>query len=157
MDSKLFDTEFPRRPRSREQVRSLGHVGGHGLRRWLLFSSLIDMISELAKGEVALIDLCHAFVSPEGQAGRWQLAVHDDRFIGRLSQMTKVAHDGGSKIVLQLAHAGAQAETSLTNLEAVGPSSLSRESGLVGRTITWTKSSRRLRRLCGSQGAGSAF
>ena len=97
---------------------------------------LVDLIGELAKGEVALIISSHAFVSPEGQAGRWQLAVYDDRFIGGLSQMAKAAHDGGSRIVLQLAHAGVVADTSLTKLEAVGPSSLSSENGLVGRVMT---------------------
>jgi 2,4-dienoyl-CoA reductase-like NADH-dependent reductase (Old Yellow Enzyme family) len=38
--------------------------------------------------------------------------------------------------VLQLAHAGVQADTSLTKLEAFGPSSLSSGSGLVGRAMT---------------------
>jgi len=97
---------------------------------------LIDLISDLAKGEVALIISSHAFVSPEGQAGRWQLAVYDDRFLGGLSQMAKAAHDGGSRIVLQLAHAGVLAETSLSKLEAIGPSSLSSADRLVGRAMT---------------------
>ena len=98
--------------------------------------ALVDVISELAKGEVALIISSHAFVSPEGQAGPRQLAVYDDRFISGLSRMTKAAHDGGSRIVLQLAHAGVQADTSLTKLEAVGPSSLLSGSGSVGRAMT---------------------
>ncbi len=98
--------------------------------------ALVDLIGELAKGEVALIISSHAFVNPEGQAGPRQLAVYDDRFISGLSRMVKAAHDGGSRIVLQLAHAGVQAETSLTKVEAVGPSSLSSGSGLVGRAMT---------------------
>ena len=81
------------------------------------------MISELARGEVGLIVSSHTFVSPEGQAGRWRLAVCDDRFIGGLSQMTKVAHEGEAGRVATCPRR-AQAETSLTKLEAVGPSSL---------------------------------
>ena len=41
---------------------------------------LVDLTAELARGEVGLIISSHAFVSPEGQAGPWQLAVHSDRF-----------------------------------------------------------------------------
>lgn len=98
--------------------------------------ALVDVISELAKGEVALILSSHAFVSPEGQAGPRQLAVHDDRFTHGLIRMVEAAHDGGSKIVLQLAHAGVQADTSLTKLEAIGPSSPPNGNGPVGRAMT---------------------
>ncbi len=98
--------------------------------------ALAAVISELAKGEVGLIISSHAFVSPEGQAGPRQLAVYDDRVTPGLSEMVKAAHDGGSKIVLQLAHAGVQADTSLTKLEAIGPSSLASEKGSVGRAMT---------------------
>ena len=98
--------------------------------------ALVDVIRELAKGEVGLIISSHAFVSPEGQAGPRQLAVYDDRFIPGLGEMAKAAHDGGSKIVLQLAHAGVQADISLTKLEAVGPWSVLSEKGPVGRAMT---------------------
>lgn len=98
--------------------------------------ALVEVIRELAKGEIGLIISSHAFVSPEGQAGPRQLAVHDDRFIGGLSRMAEAAHDGGSRIVLQLAHAGVQADTSLTKTEAVGPSSLPSGNGLIGRAMT---------------------
>jgi 2,4-dienoyl-CoA reductase-like NADH-dependent reductase (Old Yellow Enzyme family) len=97
---------------------------------------LMDLTGELAKGEVGLIVSSHAFVSPEGQAGPWQLGVHDDKFIPGLSQMATAAHDGGSTIVVQLAHAGLQAATPLTKMEAIGPSSLPREDGTHCREIT---------------------
>lgn len=98
--------------------------------------ALLNVISALAEGEVGLIMSSHAFVSPEGQAGPRQLAVYDDRFVSGLSDMAMVAHDGGGKIVLQLAHAGVQAETSLTKREAIGPSSLPSDKGPVGRAMT---------------------
>lgn len=87
---------------------------------------LVNLIGNLAQGDVGLIISSHAFVSPDGQAGPWQLAIHDDRFIPALTEMVNAAHDGGSKIVLQLAHAGLQASTSLTKQEALGPSVSSR-------------------------------
>ena len=136
MKSKLFDT---------------GSLGGIVLKNRFVRSAtwegmahddgsctpaLVDVTSELAKGEVALIVSSHTFVSPEGQAGSRQLAVYTDRFTSGLSDMAKAAHDGGSKVVLQLAHAGVQADTSLTKREAVGPSSLSSTSGPIGRAMT---------------------
>jgi 2,4-dienoyl-CoA reductase-like NADH-dependent reductase (Old Yellow Enzyme family) len=92
-------------------------------------SRLVELTGNLAKGEVGLIVSGHAFVTPEGQAGPWQLGIHDDEFIPGLSQLAKVVHDGGSTMVAQLAHAGLQAATLLTKMEAVGPSSLPRDDG----------------------------
>lgn len=89
----------------------------------------------------------HAFVSPEGQAGPWQLGIHGDTFIPGLTQMARAAHDSGSAIALQLAHAGLQAATPLTNMEAVGPSSLPRDDDRQGKkfgllfTPGWTDES----------------
>ena len=100
---------------------------------------LCELTSQLAQGEVGLIVSSHAFVSPEGQAGPWQLAAYDDRFIRGLTQMAKAAHDGGSTIVLQLAHAGLQAATPLTKQEAFGPSIMPREDGTVCRQMTLTE------------------
>jgi 2,4-dienoyl-CoA reductase-like NADH-dependent reductase (Old Yellow Enzyme family) len=85
---------------------------------------------------VGLIISSHAFVSPEGQAGPWQLGVYDDKFIPGLSQMVAAAHDRGSRIVLQLAHAGLQAATPLTRMDAVAPSSLRRDDGTSCREMT---------------------
>lgn len=99
-------------------------------------SRLVDVIAELAKGEVGLIVSSHAFVSLEGQAGPWQLGIYDDKLIPGLSQMARAAHDGGSKIVLQLAHAGLQAATPLTKMEAMGPSSLPRDDGTNCKEMT---------------------
>jgi 2,4-dienoyl-CoA reductase-like NADH-dependent reductase (Old Yellow Enzyme family) len=69
---------------------------------------------DLAKGDVGLIITSHAYVSSEGKAGPWQLAVYDDKFIPGLREMTAAVHDNGGKIVLQLAHAGNFAAEKLT-------------------------------------------
>ncbi len=99
-------------------------------------SGLVALTGELATGDVGLIISSHAFVSPEGQAGPRQLAIHDDRFISGLAQMATAAHDGGSTILLQLAHAGIQAATQLTNQDAIGPSGLRRDDGTLARDMT---------------------
>jgi 2,4-dienoyl-CoA reductase-like NADH-dependent reductase (Old Yellow Enzyme family) len=85
-------------------------------------TKLIDVANQLASGGVGLIITGHAYVSPEGQAGRWQLAIHSDDFMQGLSDMSTSVHALGGKIALQLAHAGVHARTSLTGRDAIGPS-----------------------------------
>ncbi len=84
---------------------------------------LTEMMVELAKGEVGLIISSYAFVSPEGQSSRWQLAVYGDRFLPGLRDMAQAVHAVGGKIALQLVHAGANSDQSLSGLDPVGPSS----------------------------------
>ena len=88
----------------------------------LCTARLVDYMVELARGGVGLIVTGHAYVSPEGQAGPRQLGIHRDECIEGLSVMTGAVHDAGGKIVLQLAHAGCNAGTALTGLDARGPS-----------------------------------
>ncbi len=117
---------------------------------------LVDLTGELAKGEVGLIVSSHAFVCREGQAGPWQLAVHDDRFIPGLAQMAEAAHRGGSAIVLQLAHAGLQAATPLTKSEALGPSNLRKDDGSICRQMTLGEIERTVDAFVASAGRAKA-
>ena len=83
---------------------------------------LIDLMTGLAKGGVGLIISSHAYVSPEGQAGPWQLGVYDDKLIPGLEDMTTAVHENGGKIVMQLAHAGYFANPKLTGQTPMAPS-----------------------------------
>ena len=83
---------------------------------------LTDLMVNLAKGGVGLIISSHAYVSPEGQAGPWQLGVYDDRLIPELEAMTTAVHESGGKIVMQLAHAGYFANAKLTGQTPRAPS-----------------------------------
>ena len=83
---------------------------------------LAEMMAELARNEVGLIISSHAFVSPEGQAGPWQLGAHSEDMLRGLANMASAVHEAGGKAILQLAHAGSQADPELTGLEAIGPS-----------------------------------
>ncbi len=99
-------------------------------------SKLNETMLELARGGMGMIITGHAFVSPEGQAGPWQMGVHDDKLLDGLSQMTSGVHEFESKIVMQLAHAGAHAATKLTGHEALGPSVKETEEGPLCREIS---------------------
>lgn len=85
---------------------------------------LTEMMVELARGEVGLIISGCAFVSPEGQSGRGQLAVYDDRFVAGLRGMVEAVHAAGGKIVLQIVHCGRFAKSALTGLRPIGPCSV---------------------------------
>ena len=77
---------------------------------------LIEMMAELAKGEVGLIITSHAYIRREGQAGPGQLGIYKDDLIPGLQKMTEAVHRNGGKIVTQLAHAGAFAFRKATGL-----------------------------------------
>jgi 2,4-dienoyl-CoA reductase-like NADH-dependent reductase (Old Yellow Enzyme family) len=61
---------------------------------------------DLAQGGVGMIITGHAYVSPEGQAGPWQLGLYKDELVEGLTGMCEAVHSAGGKIVAQLAHAG---------------------------------------------------
>ena len=85
---------------------------------------LIDLMTELANGGLGLIISSHAYVSPEGQAGPWQLGVYNDALIPGLEAMAKAVHENGGKIVMQLAHAGFFANAKLTGQTPLAPSNV---------------------------------
>lgn len=97
---------------------------------------LVDIVEELSKGDIGLIISSHAFASSEGRSSIGQLAVYDDRFTGGLRQMAQAAHNHGSKILLQIGHAGVRSPTSLTKQDAVGPSCMATSPGESARAMT---------------------
>lgn len=97
---------------------------------------LIEMMVSLAKGGVGLIISSHSYVSPEGQGTPWQLGVYADKFIPKLQEMTSAVHENGSKIIMQLAHAGKYADAQLTGYPALTVSDCGYDSERKLKTIT---------------------
>ena len=85
---------------------------------------LVDLMAQLAKGQVGLIISSHAYIKPEGQAGPKQLGVYKDGLINGLKQMTQAVHDQGGRIVLQMAHSGCLANPMITGQDPLGPSTV---------------------------------
>ena len=85
-------------------------------------SRLTEMMVNLAEGGVGLIITGHSYVSREGQAGPWQLGIHEDATLPGLTKMADAVHRCGGKIAVQIAHAGARGATGLSGLEAIGAS-----------------------------------
>jgi 2,4-dienoyl-CoA reductase-like NADH-dependent reductase (Old Yellow Enzyme family) len=85
---------------------------------------LTDLMVELARGGVGLIISSHAYVSPEGQASYKQLGAYKDELLPGLETMVKAVHNGGGKIVMQLAHAGFFGSAKLNGSTPIAPSSV---------------------------------
>jgi len=91
----------------------------------------LAIYSGLSKGNIGLIISGFAFVSSSGQAVDGQYGVHDDRMLSGLRKLARTAHGDGSKIALQIVHAGISAwghiETAMAVSEVVHVNRLHRE------------------------------
>ena len=100
---------------------------------------LTDLMVELAKGQVGLIISSHAYISLTGQAGIKRLGIYDDRLIVSYKKMVDKVHNEGSKIILQIAHAGGLASPQLVQSKPFGPSSIEVKDCLNCREITMSE------------------
>lgn len=112
--SKLFETtEINGMKLANRFVRSAtweGMAADDGAVTPKLTQTMVD----LAEGGVGLIISGHTYVSPEGQAGPWQMGIYKDELVDGLKTMTDAVHKAGGKIVAQLAHSGHLAVKELT-------------------------------------------
>ena len=97
---------------------------------------LTDLIVELAKEQVGLIISSQTYVNPTGQTGIRQLGIYDDRLIASYKKMVEKVHNEGSKIIMQINHAGAKASVKLTKSKPFGPSSIEVKECLNCREMT---------------------
>lgn len=63
-------------------------------------------------------------IHPRGAATPAQLGIYDDRFPPGLRRIVEVVHEQGSKIIVQLHHAGRESLYQLKRGEAIGPSAI---------------------------------
>ena len=79
-------------------------------------------LGALAAGGVGLVISSHAYVEKRGQAGPWQLGVHEAAMGAGIARLTRAVHAKGGRFVVQLAHGGCRANPRLSGEPAVGPS-----------------------------------
>lgn len=89
---------------------------------------LYALMRDLAMGGVGLIITGHAYVQKKGQAGPFQLGIHNDSVLSRLRELAKNVHASGGKVFIQLSHSGIFGDPALT---AEIPYCASEFSGLV--------------------------
>jgi len=97
---------------------------------------LTDLIVELAKEQVGLIISSQTYVNPTGQTGIRQLGIYDDRLIDSYKKMVEKVHNEGSKIIMQINHAGAKSSAKLIKSKPFGPSSIEVKDCLNCREMT---------------------
>jgi len=97
---------------------------------------LADLMLELAKGQLGLIITSHAYVNKTGQAGIRQLGIYSDQLISSYIKIVEKVHREGSKIIMQITHAGGRASAQLIKSQPFGPSSLEIKDCMVCREIT---------------------
>jgi 2,4-dienoyl-CoA reductase-like NADH-dependent reductase (Old Yellow Enzyme family) len=66
----------------------------------------VAIYTRLGNGDIGLIVTGFAFVSPSGQGLPAQYGAHDDAMIPGLHRLAQAAHQGGTKIALQIVHTG---------------------------------------------------
>lgn len=75
-------------------------------------------------GYISLIIIEHSYISQEGKASKNQLSIADDSYIEGLNKLSDVIHQNGSKVIMQINHAGSAADEEVTGKTPVGPSSV---------------------------------
>ena len=74
-----------------------------------------------AKGGVGLIIVEAAYISKGGKLFQRQMGLYDDELIPSLKRLVEAIHAEGTKVVIQLHHAGAQAIRDITGEQPIGP------------------------------------
>lgn len=124
--SKLFESTVINGMKLRNRfVRSATHEAMADL-DGTVKDQLLHYMAELVRGAVGLIITGHAHVIREGQAGLRQMGVYSDAMIDGLQRLSKVVHENGGVVALQLAHAGIRG-IGQNEHAALGPSALVKE------------------------------
>ena len=77
-----------------------------------------------AQGGAALLIVEATYVHPQGKAFANQLGISNDNFIPGMSELVQAIHRHGVKAAIQLHHGGRKANSKLSQMQLVAPSSL---------------------------------
>jgi len=97
---------------------------------------LIDYYSARARGGVGLIDVEFAYVHPAGKVFEHMLGIYDGKLIPGLRKLTDSVHQGGAKIMIQIAHGGRRGHSDITGITPVAPSPIPRLNGETPRELS---------------------
>lgn len=97
----------------------------------------IDYYEQRARGGAGLIIVENACVKyPEGSNGTTQIRIDHDNYIPRLYKLCENVHKHGTKIAIQLNHAGASAMESRIGMQPVSASNLpNKKNGAIPRAL----------------------
>ena len=87
-------------------------------------NSLVSYYDEKSKGGyLSFVIIEHSYITLQGKASEKQLSAADDSVIVGLKKLSDTLHKNGSKVAMQLNHAGSAADKN-TGMEIVGPSAI---------------------------------
>lgn len=66
----------------------------------------------------------HSYVNPRGKASPHQVSIADDGAIEGFRKLVDAIHNNGSKVVVQINHAGAKSKSEVIGTEPLGPSAV---------------------------------
>jgi 2,4-dienoyl-CoA reductase-like NADH-dependent reductase (Old Yellow Enzyme family) len=90
---------------------------------------MIDYYTARARGGVGLINVEFTYVHPAGKVFDHMLGIYDDRLIPGLKKLSDSVHQGGARIIIQIAHGGRRVHSDTTGLTPVAPSPIPRLNG----------------------------
>ena len=90
---------------------------------------LIEYYATRARGGVGLIDVEFSYVHPAGKVFDHMLGIYDDKLIPGLKRLSDSVHQGGAKIIIQIAHGGRRVHSDITGTTPVAPSPIPRLNG----------------------------
>lgn len=85
---------------------------------------LIDYYCDLVKGGIGLIISGYTYVRPDGKQLPGKMGMYTDASSEEFMRLTRAVHDLNGKIVVQLVHAGGQADPKITGQKPVAPSGI---------------------------------
>ena len=88
--------------------------------------NLVKRYQTLARGEIGLIITGYLYVDPVGKGMPLQAGIYSDDQVPGLKRVVDAIHEGGSKAVFQIAHAGMGTSKKIAGQTPVGPSSTRR-------------------------------
>ena len=97
---------------------------------------LIEYYATRARGGVGLINVEFSYVHPAGKVFEHMLGIYDDKLIPGLRRLTEAVHQGGAKVIVQIAHGGRRVHSDITRSTPVAPSPIPRLNGETPKELT---------------------
>lgn len=82
---------------------------------------LIEYYTRRSKA-LGLLIVEHSYVSLDGKLSERQLGIYDDKLVSGLRKLSSSIHDVGTPVVIQINHAGRNADKEITGMKPVAPS-----------------------------------
>lgn len=84
--------------------------------------SVVEHYVKMAQGGVGLIIVEHAYVFPSGKASGGQLGIYQDELLPGLRELAQAIRQSGSKVGIQINHAGSRTSAEVIGMQPLGPS-----------------------------------